>query len=331
MSCMPQITGKKGKYTMNLVTEKSTVGAFYLHKKPQEELIAAPEDVQDIGMDLRDAFKNIKEKILDFDPKEFAKNFALECPSKFVMKYATAIIVMLSKGKAVKCDEVLDLLFLDMAPLMNMTSLFMGYLSVDAMRHAMKNNLGTFKVVGFLRGMNYALKTIQNEKKIKQFEELYEDIIPIHLIESCQFEYKDNISVHKLKNEQGKEYIAAPGAKEVAIKIIGHIKNVNGNFTLSNDYIHKLETYMAEDKWYNTLNNTKNELNISAGTITLRIGNVIYENCLLNEFDAKVDVKEKDGGGVCDLRITAKLLYNIFDHSTVKNDLTYVNDVPNYI
>ena len=178
--------------------------------------------------------------------------------------------------------------------------------------------------------MNYALKTIQNEKKIKQFEELYEDIIPIHLIESYQFEYKDNISVHKLKNEQGKEYIAAPGAKNLLITIIGHIKNENGDFTQSNDYIHKLECCMAQDKWTQDQRKDNNGLN-SAGTVTLRVGNDIYENCIIKELHTEISSSEKNGGGVYDMKITAKILYNFWDATKNINGITSLNPQPSLV
>lgn len=315
---------------MNIVTEKSSVGAFYLHKKTQEDLLANPEDEKSIKEQISGALDNIKEQITDFDPKEFAKNFALNCPSKFVMKYSTAIMVNISNGRAIKSDAILDILFVDLAPLMGLTQAFLGYTSIDSMRHAIKNNSGNFNITGFIRGMNYGLQTLQNEKKIKNFEQQYEDIIPIDLIESCQFGYKDSISVHKLKNAAGEDYIARPGAKDVEITLVGHINNKQGNFTQSNDYIHKLESCMALDKWTNSSNKDSNELS-GAGTITLRIGNDIYEKCILSDLSADVSVKD---GGVYDMKITAKLLYDYYElekskkESTMTSGLNIVNQNP---
>ena len=191
-----------------------------------------------------------------------------------------------------------------------------------------KNNPGTYNVIEFLRGMNYALKTIQNEKKIKQFEELYEDIIPIHLIESCQFEYKED-KLEFLEPIWADGSTTRIGAKDVGITIVGHIKNENGNFTQSNDYIHKLEKCITSDK-YERKQAEDNKLFLhSAGTLTLRVGNDIYENCFLKDLFSEISIQnEKSGGGVYDMKITAKLLYNLYNSAIENNDITTLNPDP---
>ena len=164
-------------------TGKTPVGAFYLHKKPYEEEIPNAEDVQGIKGKLSDAISNmktnlgnglsdIKHQLTDFDPMEFAKNLAIQSPSKYVMKYATAIITGIIKNKPVTCDKVLDILFLHFAPQLHQTAIFMGYNSISQIRHAMKNRSGEFNVVGFLRGFNYGMQTLQDEKKIQYCDAL---------------------------------------------------------------------------------------------------------------------------------------------------------------
>ena len=74
-------------------TGKTPVGALYLHKKPYEDEIPNAEDVQDIKGKISNAIPNIKtnlgygledikHQLTDFDPMEFAKNLALQSPSK---------------------------------------------------------------------------------------------------------------------------------------------------------------------------------------------------------------------------------------------------------
>jgi len=40
---------------------------------------------------LAGGLNDIKHQLTDFDPMEFAKNLAIQSPSKYVMKYETAI------------------------------------------------------------------------------------------------------------------------------------------------------------------------------------------------------------------------------------------------
>ena len=299
-------------------TGKTPVGAFYLHKKPYSEEIPNAEDVQGIKGKISNAISNIKtnlgnglndikHQLIDFDPMEFAKNLAIQSPSKYVMKYATAIITGIIKNKPVTCDKVLDILFLHFAPQLHQTAIFMGYNSISQIRHAMKKRSGEFNVVGFLRGFNYGMQTLQDEKKIQYYAEQFEDELPIDLIESCTFEYNNEISEHTSKVNDIVTLIAK-GAKDVSINLVAHVKNKYGDFSKSNDYVHKLENCMAKDYKERTINAEKN--NIFNGAITLRVGKDIYENCYLNELTAEVT---SNNSSVYDMKITAKLIYNIYE------------------
>ena len=117
------------------------------------------------------------------------------------MKYATAAMIMLAEGKAVKSETVLDLLCLHFAPQLHQTAIFMGYNSVSQIRHVLKNHSGEFNVVGFWRGFNYGMQTLQDEKRIQYYAQQFEYELPIDLIESCTFEYNNEMFEHTSKAE----------------------------------------------------------------------------------------------------------------------------------
>jgi hypothetical protein len=175
------------------------------------------------------------------------------------------------------------------------------------MRQAIR--AGEFSVVGFLRGFNDGLKVFQDEKNIQAYAEQFEDELPIDLIESCKFEYKDDVSEHVTKTGDV-ETLMANGAKDVTITLVAHVKNKYGDFSKSNDYVHKLENCMAKDFKPHEENKKDKIFSEFAGTVTLRIGKDIYENCFLKELAAEVT---SDKSSVYDMKITAKLLYNIFE------------------
>ena len=308
-------------------TGKTPVGAFYLHKKPYEEEIPNAEDVQGIKYDISRALSNmktnlagglndIKHQLTDFDPMEFAKNLAIQSPSKYVMKYATAAMVILAEGRAIKSETVLDLLCLHFAPQLHQTAIFMGYNSVSQIRHALKNRSGDFNVVGFLRGFNYGMQTLQDEKRIQYYAKQFEDELPIDLIESCTFSYGNKVFDHKI-NFDGFAKLIANGARDVEINLVAHVKNKYGDFSKSNDYVHKLENCMmkSENLKQENSNNTTD-----VGLITLRVGKDIYENCILTDLSAEVT---SNNSSVYDMKITAKLLYNIFEGLYSENSMMY--------
>jgi len=101
--------------------------------------------------------------------------------------------------------------------------------------------------------------------------------------------------------------LIANGARDVSINLVAHVKNKYGDFSKSNDYVHKLENCMAKD----FLSNKKTEgSGIFEGAITLRVGKDIYENCLLKSLTAEVT---SNNSSVYDMKITAKMLYNIYE------------------
>ena len=106
----------------------------------------------------------------------------------------------------------------------------------------------------------------------------------------------------------------------MAITLVAHIKNKYGDFSKSNDYVHKLENCMAKDFKPHKENKDNKIYTESAGTVTLRVGKDIYENCFLKEFSAVIT---SDKSSIYDMKITAKLLYNIFEGMYSENSMEY--------
>lgn len=163
--------------------------------------------------------------------------------------------------------------------------------------------------MGFLRGFNYGMQILQDEKKIQYYAEQFEDELPIDLIESCTFNYGNEVSEHQISMNEFATLIVN-GARDVEINLVAHVKNKYGDFSKSNDYVHKLENCMAKDYSPHKNNKDNNIFSDTAGNITLRVGKDIYENCYLKELTAEVT---SNNSSVYDMKITAKLLYNIYE------------------
>ena len=77
---------------------------------------------------------------------------------------------------------------------------------------------------------------------------------------------------------------------------------------------------MAKD--FEPHNESKNSETLveGAGTITLRVGKDIYENCFLKDLKAEIT---SDKSSIYDMKITATLLYNIFEGMYSENSMEY--------
>ena len=137
------------------------------------------------------------------------------------------------------------------------------------------------------RQFNYGMQTLQDEKRIQYYAKQFEDELPIDLIESCTFSYGNDVFEHKI-NFDGFARLIANGARDVEINLVAHVKNKYGDFSKSNDYVHKLENCMVRDGIIKNDNESKNIYSPGAGTITLRVGKDIYENCILTDLSAEV-------------------------------------------
>ena len=114
--------------------------------------------------------------------------------------------------------------------------------------------------------------------------------------------------------------LIAKGARDVEINLVAHVKNKYGDFSKSNDYVHKLENCMTKDFEYQEKQRKNNSFQVGAGNITLRVGKDIYENCFLKSINAEVT---SNSSSVYDMKITAKLQYNVFEGLYSENSMQY--------
>ena len=244
---------------------KAEAGIYILKTTEKKKRVNHELSEKSRGM-LLDALGNQVNKI-DIKLRSLCDNLTLQGTTEFAQRYAVGAITKIIKGQPVTNRTMLDSLFNTYAPAINASLLKSGYNSVAAMKDAAFN--GTINPANFLGALDSGLIAIQEEAEMKSRFEKYGEEIPIDLVESCEYIYKNVPAEKSIGENDIAEYIRP--IEKVMVKLVGHVKNKNAELWDMNDFSYKLADAMAQKK-----------------AIVLRVGRTIYENVYLVKYEPKI-------------------------------------------
>jgi len=300
---------------LSLNREEVPVAAFYLYKEPLKIKTVPKKWTSKIKNILQKCTQNIGNAHINFKPDEFANNFALQCPSEFVLNYAGAVLSDVLQNKQIKSQKLLDMFFCYYAPVLNTNISSMGYANIVELRSAM--TAGTVDVATFMAGLTAALSIFDQNTKLQTFRELYEEL-PLDVVENFEFVYVQNDVLSRRILSDGLKDKYTNQTTKVGINVVAHIHNKDGDLVRTSALIHKLEYTMAIGK-------TEGDYS-DKGRVIFRIGKDIFENCRLTDLNAIISDSYDD------VILTARLQYNIHEDlyldTTKYENINVLNPAP---
>lgn len=226
--------------------------------------------------------------------KNISEKISVQSASGFIEKYAIGALSELASGNKITGTKLADILFNTYAPALNLTALQLGYNSIENLILAVEN--GQIDCVTFFESLNSGLEIIADtSSKINYFS--YGKEYPLDVVESFEKVLRINTPAHTY-NQDESGYIT--GLSRIDIKLVAHIKNSASEV--------------------GTINNLAvfQEVMVNKQPITFRLGQDIYEFCIMTKFAPLVT-------NIYELKFLAELTYDLPNNSN--SDETYISRI----
>lgn len=262
---------------------EKTYASIYISKRPKNQSTYYTSAIKKAKSSIWKAIKTNKFSIKNFNPAGVFSYFSKKSTTDFNLKYAISGF----------CDAVSIGTIKNSTKLKNFLEICTPLLSINISKSG-ANNMAQLKSYLLSGNKNLNIEglvdvisegIIANSTVLNNNNKQYGDEIPIDVIESCQYLYKETLVSHPINITQNNNSWLSD-LEPVTINLVGHIKNSNGELVKSNDYMQKLGECMKQKL-----------------PVTLRIGKDIYENCYIEEMSPIIT-------NIYELKLVIKLKYN---------------------
>ena len=244
-----------------------TYAAFYIPEEQKAQVVAEQTIVSKLTGQLRSGFNKTNLPKLKFDLKNIARNMNIQGTSEFVQRYAVGALTKILNNEPVTNQTMLDSLFNTYAPALNLALAKTEYNSLMQMKEAVM--AGNVNPAYFLEGFSSGLEAITDSMNNANLGSKYGKEIPIDVVESLSYEYKNQVPEQKTEDGSSIQYVTH--FDPVEINLIAHIKNKNAELWEVNDTMQLLGKAMADSQ-----------------PITFRVGKSVYENCYISTMNPKI-------------------------------------------
>ena len=239
---------------------EKTYAAFYIPKNTKAKRTIRKSLTAKIKQKLSKVIKNsvIKSKVSDLN--SIAKFMVNKTNSAFKIKYAISGLSDLLSNSKILNQTKRDKFFDVFAPVLNKVSNSLGFENLSQLKDCLASQNDLNKA-DFLTLLTDCVLLDLQEGNVDYSG--YGTEIPIDVVESCSYMYKENIAEHPFQNISDRDiWLSDLGL--VKINFVGHIKNAKGELVVTNSYMQRLGECMKNKQ-----------------PVVLRIGKDVYENCLI--------------------------------------------------
>jgi hypothetical protein len=220
------------------------------------------------------------------------------------MKYSITVLQNILLGKSVRSSKLLNIFYNSFSSVISSKLNGLGYTNIKQFISDLKSGRLNVSPSVFLQEFSEGL-ILANKSAGQSQSSRYGEVLPIDVVEHCEFMYKDNIAIHKVSSAD--ELINwVSDMTPVILNLKVHINNSSGQLAEIDSYVHRLSECMS------------NKIRIA-----VRLGNNIYQNCIIESLNPSFS-----NVYILTLSITLRFVYHSGLYRVKSGDNVILNPTP---